>query len=131
MTPLAWHILMLFIDHAKQRNKNECWYNNYPGYIASWTLGEMLGGTASTIDAIRVKIHPQNELEAALKELVDKGLVEEMEDLHCRYKLVMKSPAKEPAEPTVAQYWTQPPNVQGKLREKVALDELLSDLQKG
>lgn len=30
--------------------------------------------------------------------------------------------------PDVKSYWTQPPIEQGKIREKVALDELLSDL---
>lgn len=126
MTLLAWRILMRFIDHAKQRNKNECWYYDYPGYIASWTLGEMLGGSASTIDPVRVKIHPENNLEMAVKELIDAGLIEEMEDLHCRYRLIVKAP--QPAEPTIAEYWTYPPQVQGKIREKVDLDEQLSDL---
>lgn len=144
MSPLAWRILMIFIDHAKQRNKNEEWYNDYPGYIASWDLDKMLGGDANTINPVNTKINPRNEQETALKELLDLGLVEEMEELHCRYRLIVKEPAKDvtmryrlsdnqtqnekPVEPTVASYWTYPPSVQGKIREKVDLDELLSDL---
>jgi hypothetical protein len=123
MSPLALRILDLFIDHAKGRNKNdERWYENSLGYIASWTLSEKLGGTASMLDAVRVKIHPENEYEAALRELIDLGLIEEMKDLGCRFKLVVKEPMEEqlkPVEPTVAEYWKQPPSVQGKLREKV------------
>lgn len=125
MSPLAWKILMIFIDHAKQRNKNEAWYENYPGYIAAWDLGKMLGGDGLTINPVDTKIYPRNEQEAALKELIDHGLVEEMEELHCRYRLVVKASKQEQPEPikptdsTIANYWSQPPRVQGQLRKEV------------
>lgn len=139
MSPLAWRILMLFIDHAKQRSKKECWYEDYPGYIASWTLGEMLDGDATTIQSATVHHNPGNEYEIALRELIDLGLVREMPNLGERFELVVREPAKDvemrfrqsekSAEPTVAEYWTYPPSVQGKIREKVDLDELLSETQ--
>ena len=86
MSPLAYQILALFIDHVQRVHHGE--YGR--GYIASWTLGEMLGLSASSIDAVRVKIHPSNTHEKALKELVDHGIVEEVKDLGCRYRLVVK-----------------------------------------
>lgn len=84
MSNLAWHILFILMNNCKRDRE----YGS--GYMASWTLGERLGGDATTINSVHVKIHPYNEHEAALKELIDLGLVEEMEDLHCRYRLVVK-----------------------------------------
>jgi len=85
MSELAWKILAILMEHAKKV------YGEYGrGYLASWTLGERLGGDASTIDSIAVKLNPRNEEEAALSELLDLGLVEEMEELPCRYRLIVK-----------------------------------------
>lgn len=84
MSELAWHILFILMNNCKREGE----YGR--GYLASWTLGERLGGDANTINPIDVKIHPRNEYESALKELLDLGMVEEMEDLHCRYRLVVK-----------------------------------------
>lgn len=84
MSNLAWHILFILMNNCKQERE----YGR--GYMASWTLGERLGGDATTINSIDVKIRPRNKEEAALRELLDLGMVEEMEDLHCRYQLVVK-----------------------------------------
>jgi len=126
MSPLALRVLDIFIDHAKGRNKDkEDWYEQPLGYIASWTLGEMLDGDATTIQAATVHHNPGNEYEIALRELIDLGIVQEMPKLGERFELVVKTPKKEQAkpiettEPTVAEYWKQPPSIQGKLREKV------------
>lgn len=112
------------IDHAKQRNKKEEWYNDYPGYIASWTLGEMLDGDPTTIQSATVHHHPGNEYEIALRELIDLGLVREMPNLGERFELVVKESKQEQSEPepakepTIVDYWSQPPGVQGLLRKK-------------
>jgi hypothetical protein len=79
MSKLAWDILEILL---RQRHISS--------YIAAWTLGEKLGGDASTIQAIRTKIHPENDYERALKELLDLGIVKELEDLHERFMLVVK-----------------------------------------
>jgi len=86
MSPLAWRILALFIAHVERVYKGEFGH----GYIASWTLGKMLGGDASTINGADVKIHPQNEYQQALRELVDLGIVREKPDLPERFELVVK-----------------------------------------
>ena len=86
MSNLAWQILAILMDNS---NRVHGAYGR--GYLASWTLGEMLGGGASTIDSITVKLNPRNEYESALSELLDLGLVEEMEELHCRYRLAVKN----------------------------------------
>ena len=86
MSPLAYQILALFMGHVQRVYKGE--YGR--GYIASWTLGELIADDASTIDVMHVKYKPENKYEAALKELVDHGIVEEMKDLGCRYRLVVK-----------------------------------------
>lgn len=44
MSPLAWRILMIFIDHAKRRSKNESWYEGYPGHITGWDMNLILDG---------------------------------------------------------------------------------------
>lgn len=86
MSPLAWRLLALFLEHVQHIHSGDCRY----GYIAAWNLGTSLGGDATTIQAVRVKIHPSNEYEAALKELIDRGLVEEMPELGERFRLVVK-----------------------------------------
>jgi hypothetical protein len=83
MSPLAWDILALFVSQTKKTYHGE-WGH---GYIASWTLGEILGGK---IDAAYVKICPETPEEKALKELVDLGLVEEVPKLGERFRLVVK-----------------------------------------
>jgi len=129
MSPLALRILDIFINHAKVRNKNdEHWYENSLGYIASWTLGEMLDGDATTIQAATVHHNPGNEYELALRELIDLGLVREMPKLGERFELIVKTPKKAQEKPTVTKYWSYPPNVQGELRKKIDLEEQLSDL---
>jgi len=108
MTPLAWRILAIFVDHIQKRgDDSRDWHY---GYIASWTLGIWLGGTANTIDTIALKYNPRNEYEVALRELLDLGIVEEMEELHCRYRLVVKEKVSEqpkPQKPGLAEYWTK------------------------
>lgn len=85
MSKLAWKILNILMEHSIKV------YDAYGrGYLASWTLGERLGGDANTINPVDVKISPRNKEEAALRELLDLGLIEEMEDLHCRYRLIVK-----------------------------------------
>lgn len=90
MSPLAWRILSLFIDHVQRAYGGE--YGR--GYIAAWNLGEQLGGSASTINGVDVKIAPQNAEQRALRELIVLGIVEEMKELPERFRLVVKS-AKE------------------------------------
>lgn len=85
MSELAWKILAILMDNS---NRVHGAYGR--GYLPSWTLGERLGGNATTIDSVHVKIHPYNEHESALRELIDLGLVEEMEELPCRYRLIVK-----------------------------------------
>lgn len=137
MSPLAWRILMIFIDHAKQRNKNEAWYEGYLGHITGWDMNLILDGLDiddnAQINGVSVK-YPHNDCQRAMKELIDAGLIREMPNLGERFELVVKETKQEqpkpvqPAEPTIAEYWTYPPQVQGKIREKVDLDEQLSDL---
>lgn len=86
MSILAWHILYLFVSQTEKTHKGE--YGR--GSIATWTLTNILNTGNETIDAAHVKIYPQNKYEAALKELVDLGLVEEMPDLGERFRLVVK-----------------------------------------
>jgi hypothetical protein len=86
MSILAWRILALFIDHVQRLYKGE--YGR--GYIPAWTLGELLGQDASTIQAVPTRISPRNEYEQALRELLDLGLVEELPMLHERFQLVVR-----------------------------------------
>lgn len=128
MTPLAWHILMIFLDHAKQRNKREDWYNDYPGYIAGWTMNHHLEEQGidddAKIDGVSVR-YPHNDSQRAMKELIDLGLIREMPNLGERFELVVKEPVIDstPQEPTIAEYWTQPPRVQGHLRKSVEMEK--------
>jgi hypothetical protein len=67
-------------------------------YIAGWTLGERLGGTASSIQAANV-LHgskwTQGTYECALSELVRAGMAEELPDLAERWRLVVKPQPEE------------------------------------
>ena len=86
MSKLAWRILAVLMEHCDA-------YGTWQGYLAGWTLGEQLGQSASEIQAARVlhgAAYTQNECERALRELVDKGLVEEMPNLGERWQLVVK-----------------------------------------
>lgn len=87
MSELAWQILAIFVQqtiHAYQGDFTR-------GYIAAWTLGEHLGD-ATLINGVDVKIRPQNKYQRALRELIDKSLVEEMPELPERFRLVVKEP---------------------------------------
>jgi len=86
MSTLAWHILYLFVSQTEKTYHGEygC------GYIATWSIANILNTGNETIDAAHVMIYPENKYEAALKELVDLGLVEEMPDLGERFRLVVK-----------------------------------------
>jgi hypothetical protein len=77
-------VLILIIEYTRKQHRGEY------GYIAAWTLGEKLGGDATTINGVDVKIRPQNEHQRALRELIDLGLVEEMAELPERFRLVVK-----------------------------------------
>jgi hypothetical protein len=90
MSPLAWRILALFIDHVQRIYKGE--YGR--GYIPAWTLGELVGGDAATIQAVTTRLGPRNEYEQALKELLDLGIVEELPMLHERFQLVVREQEK-------------------------------------
>lgn len=82
MSPLAWKILALFINHSKGEFGR--------GYIAGWSLATMLGVEVGTIQGATVQHGPQNEYEIALHDLVELGLVEEMQELPERFHLVVK-----------------------------------------
>jgi hypothetical protein len=86
MSVLAWKILALFVNDIAAVYLGE--YGR--GYITAWTLGEKLGGDATTINGVDVKIRPLNEYQRALRELIDLGLVEEMSELPERFRLVVK-----------------------------------------
>jgi hypothetical protein len=82
MSEIAWRIVALFFEgHGFQGGMR---------YIAGWTLGEMLGQDAATIQAAHVRHHPENKYEQAMKELVSLGLIEELPDLGERWRLVVK-----------------------------------------
>ena len=89
MTPLAWRILTLFIRQVQKACNSE--YGR--GYLAVWHLCDDLGIERNTIQAATVLHHPGNEYELAMRELVDKGLIEEMPDLGERFHLIVKEPA--------------------------------------
>ena len=90
------------IQHAVQLNQLseraqrilEILYDLKGRYIAGRTLGEQLGGTASSIQGASV-LHgsewTQNDYEKALRELVDLGVVEEVPHLSERWHLVVKN----------------------------------------
>ena len=83
MTELAWRILALFVERTHNLHNDE-WGRSY---LAAWTLGTLLGGDAGTIQGVTTRIHPRNVYEKALRELIDKGLVEEIPDLGERFRL--------------------------------------------
>jgi hypothetical protein len=85
MTELAWRILALFIEQTQHGYQGE-WKR---GYFAAWTLGEQLGGDATTIQGVTTKHHPRNAHEKALRELIDLGIVEELPNLGERFRLVV------------------------------------------
>src|SRR5580765_1371420 len=59
-------------------------------YIPQWTLSKKLGDGVD-IDAIHVKINPRNEYEQALHELVEQHMIEELPELHCRFRAVSEA----------------------------------------
>lgn len=82
LSPLAWRILSALLQHAERTAQGEplIEMSTHPltwGYYATWTLERVLG--------------TQETLEPAIRELIDKGLIEEMEDLRCRYRLRVAS----------------------------------------
>ena len=84
MSTLAWNILLVIWNYVRDIQH---------GYIPGWTLGEILGGDAASIQAAHVlhgSARTQNEYERALRELVDRGLVEEMPNLGERWRLVVR-----------------------------------------
>lgn len=118
MSPLAWKILSIIMNAVK-RDKDEP--EQWTGYIAGWSLNQLLGYEAN-INGVDVK-YPHNDCQRAMKELIDAGLIREKPDLPERFELVVKESKQEqpePAkEPTIAEYWSQLPRVQGKLRKEV------------
>ncbi len=88
MSPLAWRILSIFIERATRLHDGEFWLVH--DHVASWSIGELLGGDRSTIDPVALKYTPRNPEEASLRELIDLKLVEEMAALPCRYRLIVK-----------------------------------------
>lgn len=86
MTPLAWRILALFVDQVQTARKGEYGY----GYLATWHLCDRLNVPRMTIQAAHVLHGPGNEYERAMRELVDRGLIEEMPNLGERFHLVVK-----------------------------------------
>jgi len=87
MSDLAWDILEILVDHSI-----DCYRGDFRrGYLASWTLGERLGGDACTINAVDVRMGPQNPEQAALAELINLGMVEEMHpELSERFRIAMR-----------------------------------------
>jgi hypothetical protein len=76
MSKLAWDILrILLITKA--------------AYLADWDMADALGVS-------RTEFHtriPGTVYDAALEELQRKGLIEELPDLACRYRLVVEEEA--------------------------------------
>lgn len=91
LSPEAQELLRQFFTKLPESRKGE--YGR--GYLATWKLGEYVGKDASTIQDIR---YPHNEYERGFKELVDKGYLKEIEDLHYRYYLVVDGEDPYPAE---------------------------------
>ena len=56
---------------------------NGSGYIASWTIGELMGRDAAWLDSYI----PGTDGDDAMDRLIAAGLVEELPDLGCRYRL--------------------------------------------
>jgi hypothetical protein len=79
MSKLAWRILAILLAHAQTRPDLGF------AYLAAWTIGERLG-----LGAIEFMWqYPQDEKDQAMRELIYKGLVEELPDLGQRYRLVV------------------------------------------
>jgi hypothetical protein len=74
MTPLD--LQLLGVIYAASRL-------NGSGYVAAWKIGELLGKPAAWLDS-RV---PPTDGDNSMDRLIAAGLVEEMEDLGCRYRL--------------------------------------------
>lgn len=88
MTPLAWRILALFIEQV------QAIYGEFGrGYLATWHICDKLEVPRMTIQAPTVLHGPGNEYEHAMRELVDRGLIEEMPNLGERFHLIVKEPA--------------------------------------
>ena len=82
MSQRAWLILSLLMHHASQET------NTYDAqrYLAAWDLTTILQCEMISSGYL---IYPQTPEEKALKELVDVGIVEELDDLHLRFRLVI------------------------------------------
>lgn len=67
-------------------------YNAKGGYLATWSLSHLLD-----TGAIFEPDYPRTEWDHAMKELIDAELIEELPELHCRYRLVTR-PAQQSKE---------------------------------
>lgn len=74
LTPLAQRMLGIIYE-ATMPGKASC--------IAGWYICDALGVDRGQLNCAI----PGTEYDAALKELIDAGLVEEMPNLGCRYRL--------------------------------------------
>jgi len=85
MSPLAYRILAVFINHVQR-----CYQGEFGrGHLAAWTLSEMMGWETTAINGVDVKIHPLNKEQKALRELIDHGIVEEIPELPERFRLIV------------------------------------------
>jgi hypothetical protein len=72
ISPVAQSILTVIKESTKR-----------PGsYITGWHICDQLG-----VDRSRLGVFHDTKYDVALKELIDAGLVEELPDLGCRYRL--------------------------------------------
>jgi hypothetical protein len=77
MTELAWKILTILI---KAR------YTTSSPYRAEWHINNELGIEISQWSWK----YPQTPVDHAVHTLIEKGLIEELPDLHCRYQIIEK-----------------------------------------
>lgn len=85
MSELAWRILAIFLDRCEDGRFAHV-------YLPGWTIRKLLAADCS-IDAATIlhgHANAQNECERAMRELVDKGLIEQMPNLGERWRLVVK-----------------------------------------
>lgn len=71
LSPLAHHIYLVIANASS-------------GYLAVWTIAEMVN---APIPANFCGSGEWSETDTAMKELVDGGFIEELPDLHCRYRI--------------------------------------------
>jgi hypothetical protein len=74
LSPLAQSILTIITDSTQPPKTS---------YIAGWNICDQLGVLRTELDCAI----PGTQYDEALKELIDSGLVEELPDLGCRYRL--------------------------------------------